>query len=174
MMEPIGPYEATRELGRGGVGVVYLDTDTRLNRQVAIKALPAELASDPARLERFEREARTLAGLSHPNIASICGVEEQDDAKCLVLEFVEGETLADVLDRGPVGGGRSRRTHHPDRNGRGGRPTTRVLSTEISSRQICRSAMLSPFVSSYSFPSRRSTSMMTSATPAVSEGVSRR
>ena len=77
MMEPIGPYEATRELGRGGVGVVYLARDTRLDRQVAIKALPAELASDPARLERIEREARTLAQLNHPNLAGIHGVVEQ-------------------------------------------------------------------------------------------------
>jgi serine/threonine protein kinase len=92
--EEIGPYELTRELGRGGMGVVYLATDTRLDRQVAIKALPAELASDPARLERFEREAKTLAQLSHPNLAGIHGVEEQDGAKYLVLEFVEGETLA--------------------------------------------------------------------------------
>ncbi|TVQ64505.1 MAG: serine/threonine protein kinase, partial [Phycisphaerales bacterium] len=84
------------------MGVVYLATDTRLDRQVAIKALPAELASDPARLERFEREARTLAQLNHPNLAGIHGVEEQGGAKYLVLEFVEGETLADMLDRGPL------------------------------------------------------------------------
>ena len=102
MIERIGPYEVARELGRGGMGVVYLATDTRLDRQVAIKALPAELASDPARLERFEREAKTLASLNHPNLAGIHGVEEQAGAKYLVLEFVEGETLADVLDRGPL------------------------------------------------------------------------
>ncbi|MGP1273494.1 MAG: protein kinase domain-containing protein [Phycisphaerales bacterium] len=102
MIESLGPYQIQRELGRGGMGVVYLATDTRLDRQVAIKALPAELASDPARLERFEREARTLASLNHPNLAGIHGVEEQDGAKYLVLEFVEGETLADVLDRGPL------------------------------------------------------------------------
>ena len=70
----IGPYQVQQELGRGGMGVVYLATDTRLDRQVAIKALPAELASDPARLERFEREARTLAQLNHPNLAGIHGV----------------------------------------------------------------------------------------------------
>jgi len=102
MQERIGPYEINRELGRGGMGVVYLATDTRLDRQVAIKALPAELASDPARLERFEREAKLLASLNHPNLAGIHGVEEQDGAKYLVLEFVEGETLADMLDRGPL------------------------------------------------------------------------
>lgn len=84
------------------MGVVYLATDTRLDRQVAIKALPAELASDPARLERFEREAKTLAQLNHPNLAGIHGVEEQDGARYLVLELVEGESLADRLDRGPL------------------------------------------------------------------------
>ncbi|MBO6512988.1 MAG: protein kinase [Phycisphaerales bacterium] len=98
----IGPYQVTRELGRGGMGVVYLATDTRLDREVAIKALPSELASDPARLERFEREAKTLAQLNHPNLAGIHGVEEQDGAQYLVLEYVEGESIADRLDRGPM------------------------------------------------------------------------
>ncbi|MBO6512989.1 MAG: protein kinase [Phycisphaerales bacterium] len=102
MMNQIGPYSVTRELGRGGMGVVYLATDTRLDREVAIKALPPELASDPARLERFEREAKTLAQLNHPNLAGIHGIEEQDGAKYLVLEFVEGQSLADRLDRGPI------------------------------------------------------------------------
>jgi hypothetical protein len=91
-----------REVGRGGMGVVYLARDTRLDREVAIKALPEHLATDPARLERFEREAKTLAGLSHPNVAGIYGVEEQDGARYLVLEYVDGETLADRLDRGPL------------------------------------------------------------------------
>jgi len=84
------------------MGVVYRAQDTRLGRTVAIKALPAELAGDQARLERFEREARTLGQLNHPNLAGIYGLEELDRAKYLVLEFVEGETLADRLDRGPV------------------------------------------------------------------------
>lgn len=84
------------------MGVVYLANDTHLDRSVAIKALPPELASDPARLERFEREAKTLATLNHPNLAGIYGVEEQDGAKYLILEYVEGETLADRLDRGPL------------------------------------------------------------------------
>ena len=102
MNERIGPYEIQRELGRGGMGVVYLATDTRLDRQVAIKALPTELAADPARLERFEREAKTLASLNHPNLAGIYGVEEQDGARYLILEYVEGETLPDALDREPL------------------------------------------------------------------------
>jgi eukaryotic-like serine/threonine-protein kinase len=100
--ESIGPYQVLREIGRGGMGVVYLARDARLERDVAIKALPEELAQDPVRLERFEREARTMASLNHPNLAGIHGIEEQDGAKYLVLEFVEGETLADRLDRGPL------------------------------------------------------------------------
>ena len=84
------------------MGVVYLGHDTRLDRPVAIKALPEHLAADPERLARFEREARTLASLTHPNVAGIYGVEEQGVQKYLVLEYVEGETLADRLDRGPL------------------------------------------------------------------------
>ena len=102
MIDSIGPYTIDRELGRGGMGVVYLGRDTRLDRAVAIKALPAHLADDPDRLARFEREARTLASLNHPNVAGIHGVEEHDGARYLVLEFVEGETLAQRLDRGPL------------------------------------------------------------------------
>ncbi|MEO1511587.1 MAG: serine/threonine-protein kinase, partial [Planctomycetota bacterium] len=101
-MNRIGPYTIEEELGRGGMGVVYRATDTRLSRVVAIKALPAEFASDPARLERFEREAKTLAQLNHPNLAGIYGVEEQDSGRYLVLEYVEGESLAERLDRGPL------------------------------------------------------------------------
>ncbi len=100
--QQIGPYHLVSELGRGGMGVVYLARDTRLDRDVAIKSLPVELASDPARLERFEREARTLASLNHPNLAGIHGVEEQGGARYLVLEYVDGETLADRLDRGAI------------------------------------------------------------------------
>ena len=81
---------------------MYLGHDTRLDRAVAIKALPEHLAQDPDRLARFEREARTLASLTHPNVAGIFGVESDDGAKYLILEYVEGETLADRLDRGPL------------------------------------------------------------------------
>ncbi len=98
----IGPYTISREIGRGGMGVVYLARDTKLDRDVAIKALPPELAEDADRLARFEREAKTLAQLNHPNVAGIHGVEEQDGQKYLILEFVEGETLADRLDRGAL------------------------------------------------------------------------
>ena len=102
MQQTIGPYRVEGEIGRGGMGVVYRAFDPRLDRSVAIKALPEELASDPMRLERFEREARTLAQVSHPNIAGIHGVEEQNGKRYLVLEFVDGETLADKIDRGPI------------------------------------------------------------------------
>ncbi len=81
--------------------MVYLARDARLDRDVAIKALPKELASEPDRLARFEREAKTLAQLNHSNIAGIHGLEEHEGATYLVLEFGEGETLAERLDRGP-------------------------------------------------------------------------
>ncbi len=102
MQQSIGPYRVQGEIGRGGMGVVYRAIDSRLDRPVAIKALPEELAADPVRLERFEREARTLAQVSHPNIAGIHGVEEQAGKRYLVLEFVDGQTLADKIDRGPI------------------------------------------------------------------------
>jgi serine/threonine-protein kinase len=84
------------------MGIVYLARDTKLDRDVAIKALPEELAGDEERLTRFEREARSLAQLNHPNVAGIYGVEEQDGQRYLILEYVEGETLAERLDRGPL------------------------------------------------------------------------
>jgi len=102
MIENVGPYRITGELGRGGMGVVYRAVDSRLDRVVAIKALPVELAGDAGRLERFEREARTLASLNHPNVAGILGVEQHEGSKYLVLEFVDGETLAERLDRGAL------------------------------------------------------------------------
>jgi len=98
----LGTYEIVAPLGVGGMGEVYRARDTRLERSVAIKSLPAEFAQDPERLSRFEREAKLLASLSHPNIAGIYGLEEVDGARYLVLEFVEGETLADRLARGPL------------------------------------------------------------------------
>jgi Tol biopolymer transport system component len=95
----IGPYTIERELGRGGMGIVFLGLDPKLHRHVAIKVLPDAFARDPERLSRFEREARLLASLNHPNIAAIYGLEEADGQRFLVLEYVEGETLAERLAR---------------------------------------------------------------------------
>ena len=98
----LGPYEILAPLGAGGMGEVYRARDTRLGREVAIKALPTEFARDPERLVRFRREAQTLAALNHANIASIYGLEEAGDSPHLVLELVEGETLAARLARGAL------------------------------------------------------------------------
>lgn len=98
----IGAYEIEHEIGRGGMGVVYRAIDTRLGRAVAIKALPEDLGGNADRLTRFEREARTLASLSHANVGAIYGVEEQGGHRYLVLELVEGETLDERIDRGGV------------------------------------------------------------------------
>ncbi len=98
----LGPYPIEREIGRGGMGVVYLGRDRKLDRPVAIKVLPDVFARDPERLARFEREARLLASLTHPNIAGIHGIEEADGRRFLVLEYVEGDTLAQRLHRGAL------------------------------------------------------------------------
>ena len=84
------------------MGQVYQATDTKLNRQVALKILPEAFATDPDRLARFQREAQVLASLNHPGIAAIYGIEEQDDTRALVLELVEGPTLADRISKGPI------------------------------------------------------------------------
>ncbi len=93
----LGSYEVLALLGAGGMGEVYRARDTRLGRDVAIKVLPEAFARDPERLARFEREARVLASLNHPNIAAIYGLEESNGIQFLVLELAPGETL-----RGPV------------------------------------------------------------------------
>lgn len=98
----IGPYQIQRELGRGGMGEVFLARDTRLDRDVAIKALPAHLAADPDRLARFQREAKALAALNHPGVGAIYGLEEAGGHQYLVLEYIEGETLLDRLGSGPI------------------------------------------------------------------------
>ena len=90
----LGPYEITSKLGEGGMGVVYRALDPRLAREVAIKVLPAAVAQDPERLGRFEREAKLLAGLNHPNIAALYGIEQTQGERALVMELVEGSTLA--------------------------------------------------------------------------------
>ncbi|HET9359272.1 MAG TPA: protein kinase, partial [Vicinamibacterales bacterium] len=98
----LGPYEVTGPLGAGGMGEVYRARDGRLKRDVALKILPAAFASDPERLARFQREAELLASLNHPGIAGIYGLEERDGLRALVLELVEGETLAERIARGPI------------------------------------------------------------------------
>ncbi|HET9251273.1 MAG TPA: protein kinase [Candidatus Eisenbacteria bacterium] len=98
----IGVYEISGALGAGGMGEIYRARDLRLDRTVAIKALPREFAHDPDRRARFEREARLLASLSHPQIAGIYGIEDFDGVPFLVLEYVPGETLASRLSRGPM------------------------------------------------------------------------
>src|SRR5262245_4145465 len=98
----IGPYEITGQIGAGGMGEVYRATDTNLGRTVAIKVLPEAVAHDPDRLARFEREARTLAALNHPNIAAVYGLEKSVGFHALVMELVEGPTLADRIAQGPI------------------------------------------------------------------------
>ena len=93
----LGHYDVTALIGEGGMGEVYRATDTQLNRQVALKVLPDTFANDPDRLARFEREAKVLASLNHPGITAIYGVEESEDTRALVLELVEGPTLADRM-----------------------------------------------------------------------------
>src|SRR5512132_3925738 len=98
----LGPHEIIGPLGAGGMGEVFRARDTRLGRDVAIKALPEAFARDPERLARFEREAKLLASLNHPNVACIHGLEEVEGHRYLVLEFVEGESLAARIARGAL------------------------------------------------------------------------
>ena len=98
----IAHYKITGKLGQGGMGEVLRATDTKLNRDVAIKVLPEAFAADGERVARFQREAEVLASLNHPNVAAIHGLEETDGGKALILELVEGETLAQRLKKGPL------------------------------------------------------------------------
>src|SRR5271169_2607079 len=98
----LGPYEITGPLGSGGMGEVYRARDTRLERTVAIKILPKEMSADPTRKQRFEREAKAISNLNHPNICTLHDVGSQDGVEYLVLELVEGETLEKRLEKGPL------------------------------------------------------------------------
>jgi serine/threonine-protein kinase len=98
----LGRYEVPALIGEGGMGQVYRATDTNLGRQVAIKILPDTFAHHPERLARFEREAKALASLNHPNVAIIHGLEKSDGIRALVMELVEGPTLADRIAQGPI------------------------------------------------------------------------
>src|SRR2546425_9792523 len=98
----LGPYEIGESLGAGGMGEVYRARDTRLERTVAIKILPGHLASDPALRQRFEREARAVSALSHPHICTLHDIGSQDGISFFVMEYLEGQTLADRLAKGPL------------------------------------------------------------------------
>src|SRR5499426_2643015 len=98
----LGPYEILGPLGAGGLGEVYRARDTRLERAVAIKILPEQLSKDPIRKHRFEREAKTISTLNHPNICTLHDIGSQDGTDYLVMECVEGETLAKRLEKGPL------------------------------------------------------------------------
>src|SRR5260370_23685122 len=98
----LGPYEIVSPLGAGGMGEVYRARDTRLERTVAIKILPAQFSADPVRKQRFEREAKTICSLNHPHICVLYDVGSQDGVDYLVMECVEGETLAKRLEKGAL------------------------------------------------------------------------
>src|SRR5258705_1077446 len=98
----LGPYEILAPLGAGGMGEVYLARDTRLGRDVAVKVLPSRLCSDPNQRQRLEREARTISSLNHPNICQLHDVGCQDEIDFIVMEYVDGQTLAERLLSGPL------------------------------------------------------------------------
>jgi serine/threonine-protein kinase len=100
--QSLSHYKVLEKIGSGGMGVVYLARDTKLDRDVAIKVLPEAFSQNKERLARFEREAKLLASLNHPNIAAIHELEESDGVTFLVLELVPGETLAERISRGPI------------------------------------------------------------------------
>src|SRR5437773_9197745 len=98
----LGPYDIVAPLGAGGMGEVYRAKDSRLGREVALKVVPDAFASDPARLARFEREARTVAGLNHPNIVVLYSVEEERGVRFLTMELVEGQGLDRLVSGGAL------------------------------------------------------------------------
>ncbi len=119
----LGPYEIQSAIGAGGMGEVYKARDTRLDRSVAIKLLPPDISTDSDRRARFEREARTIAGPSHPHVCSLHDVGEHEGSMFLVMEHLAGETLAERLQKGPLPRDSAPDDRHRDRGGaRGGTP----------------------------------------------------
>ena len=118
----LGPYEIVSPLGAGGMGEVYRARDTRLDRTVAIKILPSHLSDNAEAKQRFEREARTISSLNHPNICTLHDVGRQDGIDFLVMEFLEGETLQRRLLRGPIPLKQALRLRHRDRRRTGTSP----------------------------------------------------
>ncbi len=98
----LGPYEIVSAIGAGGMGEVYKARDTRLDRTVAIKVLPEHVASDPDLKQRFEREAKTISSLNHPHICTLHDIGTQDGIDFLVMEYLEGDTLAQRLEKGAL------------------------------------------------------------------------
>ncbi len=98
----LGPYQIDAPLGAGGMGEVYRARDTRLDRAVAVKVLPEHVAADPDLKQRFEREARTVAALNHPHICTLHDIGSQDGIDFLVMEYLEGDTLAQRLEKGAL------------------------------------------------------------------------
>ncbi len=98
----LGPYQIDAPLGAGGMGEVYKATDTRLDRTVAIKVLPEHVAADPDLKQRFEREARTVAALNHPHICTLFDIGREGETDFLVMEYLDGETLAQRLEKGAL------------------------------------------------------------------------
>src|SRR6476620_2348037 len=98
----VGVYEVTAQIGAGAMGVVFRARDTKLLREVALKVLPDQVADNPDRLSRLQREAQLLASLNHPNIAHVYGLEQVGTGACIVMELVPGDTLADRLEKGPI------------------------------------------------------------------------
>ena len=134
----IGAFTVLGLIGQGGMGKVYRARDGRLKREVALKVLPDEVASDPERVARFQREAEILATLTHQNIAGIHGIEESEGTRALVMELVDGPTLADRIAAGPIPVATRR---YPSRGRSSTRWTTRtstVCCTAISSPPTSR------------------------------------
>src|SRR4029450_4016193 len=98
----LGPYEILASLGTGGMGEVYRARDSRLGREVAIKVLPAVVASNPDRLKRFEKEARSASALNHPNLVTVYEIGESEGASYIAMELVDGRTLREILADGPL------------------------------------------------------------------------
>ena len=124
--QTISNYKILEKIGQGGMGEVYLADDTSLERKVALKFLPDAFTGDPERMARFEREAKLLASLNHPNIAAIYGLEQADGKRFLVMEYVRGETLQAKLSKGALP---LEERMPPDCGGIGSRPRKRDHSS---------------------------------------------
>src|SRR5262249_42669657 len=131
----LGSLEITALIGRGGMGEVYRARDMKLKRDVAIKILPDEFSRDADRVSRFLREAEVLASLNHPNIGAIYDLEEVDGSRFLVLELVEGETLAERIARGPIPIGEALTIAKQTSGSSGGRTRTRHCASRSEARK---------------------------------------